>query len=1003
MKKKAFARLANKDGYKCYFSSGWISTDVLGIRKHRGGLAFLVHKSVRHVLASEITHQCTQLLGLWLEGLHLINFYFPPEHGAVGAEALGLYWAAAQMRKHVWLALGDANEEPHNSIIASFFTAHGGTLVPGQNTSTRWNGRRIIDWAFQSRPVVASTWVNSEVKFSDHKGVWFELCFEGRDNRRGRLKPAAVWKKPDGLSSEKWQEALDSTWDSLWDADDIFLQLKNLINVNSPDICTLQQTWDTYMLALNKVYRTAIVGIHAQADGAMERQTRTMLRQSGQNQKGAVAKHQFVTSATRLAGNPAAGESLRKLRRNLARFHEVVRQVQRHGHADPALLRRLWPEEASNISPHDALFRAQESIQNLQRKQTRDESKQKNDNIRYWKSQMTAGSFRPLSRWLQNKVSIFENVSVGSSTTPREAAQAIADYWKSVWADQNVPAEIAAATLAQDFGPTENVVWETITVADLWQAVRKSKGSSGPDQWSGHELQFLPLKAIETWQSIIVRQWFSVKKLPSQLKEAKQISLPKPGKSHLGRVKPEHTRPITVMSIFWRCFASALLQSKSVQTWHKFNLHESVCYGRGAFGAELIAHTLQDRLAKYHGFLATMDFKQAYDRMRPEVSTLLLKRLNWPVEICDLLYEAWGQQHRWISWENETLPFPVHAPATPQGCPLAPLLLAVWTSAGARATHDDRCTLKVYMDDRTLHTCCWDAVMSQISRWEAWSLSVGLKEGPEKTKVIAKGKKHLDLLAKGPQSWIETDMRMLGAVTVSRKRAYHQVEKDRIDKAHLRAVLFRSVGLPWERALEAYKLFVLSVLNYGWLAQPPTQATADKFFSLFNLATHNTARMASPVLRKVVYGAKFYLLAVVLQRLWVRTVKLFNAGLITWNGCFGSSIAWLRKSLKKLGWTERSLIFGILNMVSFLWIPLLTVWVSPFTSLEIPGVRRCSVPGYAKNDESLDSSCLIIPLNRWFPFLMKLISMLCVLALKTMLGRDMLPWGLLFPLLPWPR
>ena len=117
------------------------------------------------------------------------------------------------------------------------------------------------------------------------------------------MKPAAVWKKPDGLSSEKWQEALDSTWDSLWDADDIFLQLKNLINVNSPDICTLQQTWDTYMLALNKVYRTAIVGIHAQADGEMERKTRTMLRQSGQNQKGAVAKHQFVTSATRLAGN----------------------------------------------------------------------------------------------------------------------------------------------------------------------------------------------------------------------------------------------------------------------------------------------------------------------------------------------------------------------------------------------------------------------------------------------------------------------------------------------------------------------------------------------------------------------------------------------------------------------------------------------------------------------------------------------------------------------------
>lgn len=242
---------------------------------------------------------------------------------------------------------------------------------------------------------------------------------------------------------------------------------------------------------------------------------------------------------------------------------------------------------------------------------------------------MSQGTFRELSKWLQSKTAGSNGVTVGNADSPKQAAQLIADHWKNVWSDHDTTVQQASSALTHDFGPVQNNIdWVEISEGDLLSAVRRAKGSAGPDHWAGSEVQFLPSKAIAVWHQIISRQWHVAQKLPNQLKESRQVSLPKTNKIKNGFLEPGSTRPITVLSVWWRVYASAVLQSQSVQSWYSQNLHPDVCYGKGSPGAEILAQVLQDTLAEKSGFLACMDWKQAYDRMRPAVTVICFETLT---------------------------------------------------------------------------------------------------------------------------------------------------------------------------------------------------------------------------------------------------------------------------------------------------------------------------------------------------------------------------------------
>ena len=210
------------------------------------------------------------------------------------------------------------------------------------------------------------------------------------------------------------------------------------------------------------------------------------------------------------------------------------------------------------------------------------------------------------------------------------------------------------------------------------------KAGAGPDQWAGPEVRYMPEAAVRVFLKL-TQDWEACGCLPQQLKQARRITLCKEGKMEPeGHLHVKHTRPITVMSCFWRVYASCWARHAQLGPWLRTHLHESVAYGRGAAGAEDLIGRLQDSYAARKGCLASLDWAAAYDRMKPQVSARFMEALGLPRPLTTLMLQAWGQQRRFVQFEGHThevaLALEAGA-ATPQGCPLAPMVLSLWGSS----------------------------------------------------------------------------------------------------------------------------------------------------------------------------------------------------------------------------------------------------------------------------------------------------------------------------------
>ena len=233
-----------------------------------------------------------------------------------------------------------------------------------------------------------------------------------------------------------------------------------------------------------------------------------------------------------------------------------------------------------------------------------------------------------------------------------------------------------------------------------------------------------------------------------------------------------------------------------------------------------------------------MDWAAAYDRMRPSITSAAFRQLGLPEPLAKLI--------------------PVAGSATPQGCPLAPFCLSFWVSSGVRCVEtsvaDSNAVLSCYMDDRSWFTSSWDGVRNRIHCWGDWSRKMGLKEAPEKIQVCARGKVFNQILVtQGQPDWIKSDIRILGAFSVSAPRQYSEVEKTRLAGAEQQAALLATTGLAWDRMILAHRAFVINKASFGWVGRFPTLGSSEKLFSSLSRA-FRAGRLAARALRKVLYG-----------------------------------------------------------------------------------------------------------------------------------------------------
>lgn len=110
--------------------------------------------------------------------------------------------------------------------------------------------------------------------------------------------------------------------------------------------------------------------------------------------------------------------------------------------------------------------------------------------------------------------------------------------------------------------------------------------------------------------------WTKTGHTPEILKEIKIAYIPKQTKVHQRAIPIKGLRPITVFSIFWRCYSALWLRSPLLDSLHRL-LPKDICC-RASAGPEAQAATI-DSILKVLPSGVTLDFSSCFDTINLEV------------------------------------------------------------------------------------------------------------------------------------------------------------------------------------------------------------------------------------------------------------------------------------------------------------------------------------------------------------------------------------------------
>lgn len=920
----SFAAKAATKGYKGYYQIGNKTRAANSPNWFNGGVATLIHQNVKHKFDSSLRHFSVQVISVWVGRIRLINMYVPPDNQFVGLDAVTEFFETNNVDRQNWIVMGDFNELPTTGEVPTFLRTHRGHLVGTGLEPTRWNGERCIDFAFSKPHNLLHDGGFLTSKLSDHKGnVYSSDLKDVLDNRIGRLKPTPSWTKPEDIPTEAWQEALETAWKRVTTGDPLFKVLTQKIDPSKEqgDPRDVQLVWDEFNRFLRETFMGAFQDLINQGQTEMvTEELRKLMTKPGRHHKGCTSQFQWYNNGLKNGNHLGEGEKLRKTRRRLARLYEARKCCERGILPPKDLGCKLGQRIVQCHNLNQCLGYIETDIQHFKQLQMEEENKLRNDRFKRWRKQVQDPSIKGLARWVRKKENPEYTTSICYKDVIAEnrpqTTQMIFDFWTDLWEDQNVSQKKIAEKLISDFGiPLEQTEWE-LGIKDVWQAVRNAHGACGTDGWTGEEIKHIPTSAIHTFFDI-TRHWEQMGRVPMQLLESRQINIPKTHKvddsNHTCKV--EHLRPLSVLSVWWRCYSSAWARSQATQQWAKNNLHKAVAHGKGASGAEDLADYLQSLYSQNtSGFLATLDWSQAFDRISPEATVATLEKLNFAPRLVRTLKQVWGQQKRYICFNQHVHHEMLSPKGIPQGCPISPLILAIWVTAGLRnvqnATHHSpqlHAVYSCYMDDRSFWGKSMQCIQTHIRLWHDWSSSVALKENVTKTAITAKGKRAKTELGQTCPQWKKDEIQLLGVSTVSGPRANTPEENARILAAEKRAFILKSAKLGWSQSLRAFQYLVTPKVNYGWIGRDPKVGVTEKLFSeLSRCAGTNYA--ASRNLRKFWYGATTHLQCAVTLKRWCRVKRLlqtsFTNQVVIWNSKPHTSVRKLRRNLKDLNFQE---------------------------------------------------------------------------------------------------
>ena len=661
-----FALAANKKGWVCFFTLGYPSARK-GSDSRVGGVCTLVKKGLPCSSWRPQLANGGQALAVQLGSTSIINCYTSPDWHTRQPFLQSLFELIQANHSKNLILVGDFNETKAESKFVQTLQSQGWChWMPMDGLGSRWaqNIPRTFDYVLSKFDLIFDVKARAE-RWSDHRAFEFRMSHKFQWLPEYTMVDCNTYlpKNPADLST--WTDHLQQEWsrqESEWTA---FSQTvtEEMNDLPSDPQSKIDQVWHKVCRFLEEFL------LQAARTSPVDMKT----TKKPHRKKDATPRFRRVPPVWHQRYDQHSPNQVRHLRKLLGRLHEVEFRT-RHGQ-DIAEDDPLWRKIRKSPWWHEGV-----SVDNLEAQVEHMDAASKNDNLNAWRSKMRSGP-REVFKWLRTKPQNVTNDLINGiadpddppARGPQEALDKIYSFWDNVWSRPVLPAELSPEDYVSQYELESRPAMEFggLSIYALLNAVRAQRAKAGsPDGWGGSELAALP---YNMWQSLhtIFHKLEEAPTLPSSWSWVRQTHLCKP-KPVTGHRCVSSLRPIAILSVFWRIFIQAKMSDSNLGLWYGSVLQDSQ-YGcrkqRDCVQALVplgVAHSQNQ-------YVASLDLKQAFDRVRPSRAVFMLKHYGFDRRLAKQVEHVWTSQRRFLHFAGNYKQTAADvSQSLPQGCPLSP-------------------------------------------------------------------------------------------------------------------------------------------------------------------------------------------------------------------------------------------------------------------------------------------------------------------------------------------
>ena len=370
-----------------------------------------------------------------------------------------------------------------------------------------------------------------------------------------------------------------------------------------------------------------------------------------------------------------------------------------------------------------------------------------NDRIEAWRRRLQtswANGGGAVFEWVRgsspNAIPALETPS-GPLTDPEAIVEEVAGAWHKLHDEAaSLTWDAYREEYADLLGPPR-APWALppLSGCDLRRAVMRMKvgTATGPDRWARAELLQLPGLALESLAKVL-NLCERLGQLPPNWHHTYVRLIPKP--DSLPPLAPLKLRPISVMTLAWRAYAS--VRTRQHRAWSEQHMHPAVKGGRPGHHAQSVwtAIALDREIARQQNrpwLAVALDSEKFYNRLPRDICFGLLRHLGAHPGFVALLENQYSSlQCTWRVGAGCSLPMPPGRTGLAQGCPAAVMAVNLLQSLRAKALAHHPVNPSIWVDDLLLAGSCPQAVQAALHTSADFDRAIGAKVNTAKSAAL---------------------------------------------------------------------------------------------------------------------------------------------------------------------------------------------------------------------------------------------------------------------------